>query len=97
MRRAADGTVTEVLAAPWNARSAVHEYGGGEWWVDRGVLWFVDWATQRLHRVAPGGSPDALTPEPAHRGPCAMPTATSRRTGRRCCASRRSTGAMARW
>ena len=65
LRRAADGTVTEVLAAPWNARSAVHEYGGGEWWVDRGVLWFVDWATQRLHRVAPSGAPAALTPEPA--------------------------------
>ena len=56
--------VTDVLAPPWNARSAVHEYGGGEWWVDRGVLWFVDWTTQRLHRVAPGGSPLALTPEP---------------------------------
>ena len=64
VRRAADGTVTEALPAPWNARSAVHEYGGGEWWVDHGVLWFVDWATQRVHRVGPGGAPVALTPEP---------------------------------
>ena len=51
-------------AAPWNARTGVHEYGGGAWWVRDGVLWFVDWATQRLHRLAPGGEPEPLTPEP---------------------------------
>lgn len=65
LHRRADGTVTEVLAAPWNARTAVHEYGGGAWWVAGGVLWFADWASQRLHRVEPGGEPVALTPEPA--------------------------------
>ena len=30
-RRAASGEVVEVLPAPWNARSRVHEYGGGAW------------------------------------------------------------------
>jgi dipeptidyl aminopeptidase/acylaminoacyl peptidase len=65
LRRVADGTVTEVLAAPANARTAVHEYGGGAWWVRDGVLWFADWATQRLHRVEVGGEGEALTPEPA--------------------------------
>jgi len=55
----------EVLAAPWNARSGVHEYGGGAWWVRDGVLWFVDWASQRIHRLAPSGEPEPLTPEPA--------------------------------
>lgn len=65
LRRRADGTVEEVLPAPGNARSGVHEYGGGAWWVRDGVLWFVDWATQRLHRLEPGGEPVALTPEPA--------------------------------
>jgi len=65
LRRAPDGAVTEVVTAPWNARTAVHEYGGGAWWVDGGVLWFTDWATQRLHRVAPGDDPVALTPEPS--------------------------------
>jgi dipeptidyl aminopeptidase/acylaminoacyl peptidase len=65
LRRRADGSVTEVLGAPWNARTSVHEYGGGAWWVRDGVLWFADWATQRLHRVAAdGGAPVALTPEP---------------------------------
>ena len=64
LHRGANGVVTEVLAAPWNARTAVHEYGGGAWWVDRGVLWFADWTTQRLHRLEPGGEPVALTPDP---------------------------------
>ena len=65
MRRSVDGVVTEVLGPPWNARTAVHEYGGGAWWVANGVLWFADWATQRLHRLVPGGEPEPLTPAPA--------------------------------
>ena len=64
LRRRADGSVDEVLAAPWNARTAVHEYGGGAWWIRGGVLWFADWATQRLHRLADDGVAVALTPEP---------------------------------
>ncbi len=64
LRRTGDGTVTEALRAPGNARTAVHEYGGGAWWVRGGVLWFADWATQRLHRLEPGEEPVALTPEP---------------------------------
>ena len=64
LRRDAEGGVEEVLPEPWNARSGVHEYGGGAWWVRDGVLWFVDWTTQRLHRVDPGGEPVPLTPEP---------------------------------
>lgn len=64
LRLGPGGERTEVLPAPWSARSAVHEYGGGAWWVRAGVLWFVDWATQRLHRVEPGGEPVPLTPVP---------------------------------
>ncbi|MFL6205874.1 MAG: S9 family peptidase [Acidimicrobiales bacterium] len=64
LRRHADGAVDEVLPPEHNARTAVHEYGGGAWWVSGGVLWFADWATQRLHRLEPGGEPVALTPEP---------------------------------
>jgi dipeptidyl aminopeptidase/acylaminoacyl peptidase len=64
LRLGPDPERVEVLAAPWSARSAVHEYGGGAWWVRDGVLWFVDWATQRLHRLEPGGDPVPLTPEP---------------------------------
>jgi dipeptidyl aminopeptidase/acylaminoacyl peptidase len=60
------GPVGDVLPEPWNVRSGVHEYGGGAWWVRDGVLWFVNWADQRIWRLAPGdAAPVALTPEGA--------------------------------
>ena len=64
VRRTSDGEVEEVLPAEHSARTSVHEYGGAAWWVRDGVLWFADWATQRLHRLAPGEPPVALTPAP---------------------------------
>lgn len=66
VRRAADGTVADVLPAPWNARTRVHEYGGGAWTVSGGTLWFTEFSDQRLYRLDPGsGIPVAVTPEPA--------------------------------
>src|SRR3954453_15809245 len=56
---------TDVLPAPWNARTRVHEYGGGAWTVAGGVLWFTNFADQRLYRLDPGAAePVAVTPEP---------------------------------
>jgi len=66
VRRQPDGTTTDLLPAPWNARTRVHEYGGGAWTVAGGTVWFTGYADQRLYRVAPGSSePVAVTPEPA--------------------------------
>jgi dipeptidyl aminopeptidase/acylaminoacyl peptidase len=65
VRRCPDGTCTDLLAEGWNARTAVHEYGGGAWWARDGIVWFANWADQRLYRLAPGADPVALTPEPA--------------------------------
>ncbi|WP_116453047.1 alpha/beta hydrolase family protein [Blastococcus litoris] len=68
VRRAADGTVADVLPSPWNARTRVHEYGGGAWTVSGGTLWFTEFSDQRLYRLDPGsGTPVAVTPEPAVR------------------------------
>ena len=64
VRRAPDGTTTDLLPAPWNARTRVHEYGGGAWCVSGGTVWFTEYSGQRLHRVAPGGEPVAVTAEP---------------------------------
>jgi dipeptidyl aminopeptidase/acylaminoacyl peptidase len=65
VRRSADGTVTDVLPAPWNARTRVHEYGGGAWTVAGGTLWFTEFSDQRLYRLDAGSdSPVAVTPEP---------------------------------
>lgn len=65
VRRDPDGTTTDLLPEGFDARTAVHEYGGGAWWVRGGVVWFANWADQRLYRLAPGGEPEPLTPEPA--------------------------------
>jgi dipeptidyl aminopeptidase/acylaminoacyl peptidase len=65
VRRSADGTVSDVLPAPWNARTRVHEYGGGAWTVADGTLWFTEFSDQQLYRLDAGSdSPVAVTPEP---------------------------------
>jgi hypothetical protein len=62
----ADGSRRDLIAAPFSARSGVHEYGGGAAWVEGGVAWFVNWDDQRIWRVPVDGSsePVALTPAP---------------------------------
>lgn len=66
VRRSGDGATTELLAVGQNARTAVHEYGGGAWWVRNSVVWFAAWEDQRLYRLDPTtGAADPLTPEPA--------------------------------
>ena len=58
----------DVLAAPYSARSRVHEYGGGELLVSDGRLFFVNDADQDIYEVAPdGGEPKRLTQEPTLR------------------------------
>ncbi len=62
-RRRADGSAEDLLPAPWNARSRVHEYGGGSWAVSpEGILFFVEKADQRVWMLAPGADPVPLTP-----------------------------------
>ncbi|HET8969563.1 MAG TPA: S9 family peptidase, partial [Candidatus Nanopelagicales bacterium] len=61
---AGDGDL--VLPAPWNARTRVHEYGGGAWCVSEDeALVFAEFSDQRLYRLDPGSDlPRPLTPEP---------------------------------
>ncbi|MHC2999257.1 S9 family peptidase [Microbacterium sp. HJ5] len=62
-RRTASGDVEDLIAAPWSARSRVHEYGGGAWTTVAGdALVFVEKADQRVWRVALGEQPKPLTP-----------------------------------
>lgn len=65
VRRSPDGSVTDVLPSPWNARTRVHEYGGGAWTVSGGTLWFTEFTDQRLYRLDAGSTaPVPVTPEP---------------------------------
>jgi dipeptidyl aminopeptidase/acylaminoacyl peptidase len=66
VRRAADGTTTELLPEGASARTRVHEYGGGAWWVDgHGGAWFSRWDDQRLWRLAGDGTAAACSHEPS--------------------------------
>ncbi len=58
-----DGEPEELLAAPWNVRTRVQEYGGGPLLISNGVIWFSNFADQRIYRFVPGEEPVALTPE----------------------------------
>ena len=53
---AADGAISDVTPAGFNARSRVHEYGGGHYAVKDGVVFFINYDDQRLYRQegAPG-------------------------------------------
>lgn len=51
VRRAADGKVSDVNPAPSNARTLVHEYGGGTYLVHDGVCYFSNFADQRIYKV----------------------------------------------
>lgn len=63
-RRTADGRIGDVTAPGFNARSRVHEYGGGHFAVKNGVVYFTNYKDQRLYRQdGAGGAPRALTPD----------------------------------
>jgi len=49
MRWTAEDGVEELLPPPYSARSRVHEYGGGEFLVAGGVLYFVNDADQDVY------------------------------------------------
>ena len=63
VRRTADGDIHDVTPAPFNVRTRVHEYGGACFTVADGVVFFSNFADQRIYRQEPGGQPRPLTPE----------------------------------
>src|SRR5687768_12421528 len=63
VRRTADGQIEDVTPPPYNARTRVHEYGGGAFAVRDGVVYFSNYTDQRLYRVDRGSEPRPITPE----------------------------------
>jgi dipeptidyl aminopeptidase/acylaminoacyl peptidase len=56
---------TDVTPPPFNARTRVHEYGGGSWTVSEGTVYFSNFADGRLYRQpAAASQPQPLTPAP---------------------------------
>lgn len=62
VRRTPDGRIDDVTPAPYNARTRVHEYGGGAFAVLGGTVFFSSFADQRLYRQPAGAPPEPLTP-----------------------------------
>jgi dipeptidyl aminopeptidase/acylaminoacyl peptidase len=67
VRQGADGATRDVIPAPYNARTRVHEYGGGAYAVRDGTIYFSHFGDNRVYRVDPGGAPRAITPADARR------------------------------
>jgi dipeptidyl aminopeptidase/acylaminoacyl peptidase len=60
---APDGQAIDLTPSPFNARTRVHEYGGGSFVMSNGVIWFSNFADQRVYRKDVGAEPLAITPE----------------------------------
>jgi len=55
----------DVTPPGFNARTRVHEYGGGDYAVHQGTVYFSNFTDQRLYRQRSGESPQPLTPADA--------------------------------
>src|SRR4029450_7563225 len=62
VRRSADGQVTDMTPVGFNARTRVHEYGGGDYVVSDGTIIFSNFSDQRLYVQQRGSEPKPLTP-----------------------------------
>lgn len=56
------GAPEDCIPPGFNARTRVHEYGGGSYLVIEGTLYFSNFADQRVYRLRAGGSPEPITP-----------------------------------
>jgi hypothetical protein len=56
----------DVTPPPFNARTMIHEYGGGWYTVDvsRGTVYFSNLPDGRIYRVSADGTASAASPEP---------------------------------
>jgi dipeptidyl aminopeptidase/acylaminoacyl peptidase len=53
----------DLTPAGANARTRVHEYGGGAWWTHGDTVFYSDFADGRLYRLDSGEAPVAITPD----------------------------------
>lgn len=65
VRRSPDCRTIDVTPPGFNARTRVHEYGGGDYVVHNGTILFSNFADQRLYRQIGDSGPRPVTPEGA--------------------------------
>jgi dipeptidyl aminopeptidase/acylaminoacyl peptidase len=62
VRRTPDGEIIDVTPKPFNARTRVHEYGGGDFTVAGKTVYFSNFDDQRLYKQRLDAEPQPLTP-----------------------------------
>lgn len=61
VRRDMNGTTRDVTPPPFNARTRVHEYGGGSYVAGQGRVYFSNFVDQRIYLVSGEAAPRAIT------------------------------------
>ena len=61
VRRTSDGRTADVNPPGFNARTRVHEYGGGDYIAHGSVVYFSNFADQQLYRQAPDSEPQLMS------------------------------------
>jgi dipeptidyl aminopeptidase/acylaminoacyl peptidase len=61
VRKSPDGITSDMLPSPYNARSSVHEYGGGSFTVSKGTIYFSNFSDQQVYRVRADSVPQPIT------------------------------------
>lgn len=64
VQRGAEGRARDRTPTGYDARTRVHEYGGGTFAVDASGICFANFGDQRVYRQGDAGPPEPLTPEP---------------------------------
>lgn len=72
VKRDADGNVSDAIPAEYSSRTRVHEYGGGSYFVEDGVIYFSNHRDQKLYRYNGEGEPEALTNDGYRYADCIM-------------------------
>jgi dipeptidyl aminopeptidase/acylaminoacyl peptidase len=69
VKHSADGAIADVTPRDHNVRTRVHEYGGGAFIVSNSVVYYSNFADQRMYRLNAAGTlqvrdaPEPVTPE----------------------------------
>jgi dipeptidyl aminopeptidase/acylaminoacyl peptidase len=61
IHRTVEGSLVELTPHPYNARTRVHEYGGGALRPSHGGIFFTNFEDQQVYRCASGAEPVAIT------------------------------------
>lgn len=67
MRWDEEDGLKQLLPSKFSARSKVHEYGGGDFCVADGKIFFVNEADQQIYSFSEGNEPEQITNAPAFR------------------------------